>query len=116
MKNIFSYKLYLQGLRKIRTAGVAMAVIIIVLNAWIPIQCISRGGYRGSMTDVDAGMLAPFGFLLMFFAPLLVYNMFSFLNERKGSDFFHSLPQKRICTYLSFMSAVGRFAIRRERH
>lgn len=106
MKNIFSYKLYLQGLRKIRTAGVAMAVIIIVLNAWIPIQCISRGGYRGSMIDVDAGMLAPFGFLLMFFAPLLVYNMFSFLNERKGSDFFHSLPQKRICTYLSFMSAV----------
>ena len=107
MKNIFSYKLYLQGLRKIRTAGVAMAIVIIVLNAWIPINCITSGGNHGRyVTSVDAGMFAPFGFLLMFFAPLLVYNMFSFLNERKGSDFFHSLPQKRICTYLSFMSAI----------
>lgn len=107
MKNIFSYKLYLQGLRKIRTAGVAMAIVIIVLNAWIPINCITDGANHGRyVTSVDAGMFAPFGFLLMFFAPLLVYNMFSFLNERKGSDFFHSLPQKRICTYLSFMSAI----------
>ena len=97
MKNIFSYKLYLQGLRKIRTAGVAMAIVIIVLNAWIPINCITSGGNHGRyVTSVDAGMFAPFGFLLMFFAPLLVYNMFSFLNERKGSDFFHSLPQKRM--------------------
>jgi hypothetical protein len=107
MKNIFSYKLYLQGLRKIRTAGVAMAIVIFVLTAWIPINCITSGGNHGRyVTSVDAGMFAPFGFLLMFFAPLLVYNMFSFLNERKGSDFFHSLPQKRICTYLSFMSAI----------
>ena len=107
MKNTFSYKLYLQGLRKIRTAGVAMAVIIIILNAWIPINCITSGGNHGSyVTDVEAGMFTPFGFLMMFFAPLLVYNMFSFLNERKGSDFFHSLPQKRICTYVSFMSAI----------
>ena len=42
----------------------------------------------------------------MFFAPLLVYNMFSYLNDRRGSDFFHSLPQKRICVYISFMSAI----------
>ena len=107
MKNIFSRQLYLQGLRKIRTAGVAMSVVILVLNAWIPIQCITRNiGSVEHTTSVEAGMFAPFGFLLMFFAPLLVYSMFSFLNDRRGSDFFHSLPQKRICVYLSFMSAI----------
>ena len=108
MNSIFSSKLYLQGLRKVRTAGIAMAIVIIVMNAWIPIQCISAGriSSSGYATEVGAGMFAPFGFALILFAPLLVYNMFSYLNERKSSDFFHSLPQKRICVYISFMSAV----------
>lgn len=106
MKDIFSVKLYLQGLRKVRTAGVAMGIIITVLNAWIPIQCLAEGARASGPIEVEAGFFAPFGFALMLFAPLLVYNMFSYMNERKASDFFHSLPQKRICVYLSFMAAV----------
>ena len=106
MKNIFSVKLYLQGLRKVRTAGVAMGIIITVLNAWIPIQCLAEGARASGPIEVEAGFFAPFGFVLMLFAPLLVYNTFSYMNERRSSDFFHSLPQKRICVYLSFMAAV----------
>ena len=107
MKNIFSKNLYLQGLRKVRTSGIAMAVVIIVLNAWVPIRCMTNQiGNPETIYDISAGEFAPFGFALLLFAPLLVYNMFSYLNERKSSDFFHSLPQKRICTYISFMSAI----------
>ncbi len=104
MKNIFSFKLYLQGLRKIRTAGIAMAVSIVALNAWIPIGRLLNE--RPTDITVEIGTFAPFGYLLVLFAPLLVYNMFSYLNERKASDFFHALPQKRICIYISFMAAV----------
>ena len=112
MKTLFSGKLYLQGLRKIRTAGIAMAIVITVMNAWIPIQCITAGMREPDrMTKVEAGMFAPFGFALMLFAPLLVYNMFSYMNERKSSDFFHALPQKRICIYISFMSAVATWIV-----
>ena len=108
MRNLFSGKLYLQGLRKVRTAGIAMAVVITVLNAWIPIQCMTTGSGTNvnRVTDVEPGMFAPFGFLLILFAPLLVYNMFSYLNERKSSDFFHALPQKRICIYISFLTSI----------
>jgi len=110
MKNIFSPKLYLQGLRKVRTLGIAMAIVMIALNAWIPLMCMntSNGFVDGEavITAVEAGMFAPFGLLFLVFAPLLVYNMFSYLNERKSSDFFHALPQKRICVYISFMSAI----------
>ena len=106
MKNIFSTKLYLQGLRKIRTAGVAMGIVIAVLNAWLPIQCIVENSASSARVELAAGIFAPFGAVLMVFAPLLVYNMFSYLNERKSSDFFHALPQKRICVYFSFMAAV----------
>ena len=111
MKDIFSKKLYLQGLRKVRTLGVAMAIVMIALNAWIPLTSINEYTYLADETTiliepVEMGMFAPFGLLLLIFAPLLVYNMFSYLNERRASDFFHALPQKRICVYISFMSAI----------
>ena len=104
MKNIFSVKLYLQGLRKVRTLGVAMAIVMIALNAWIPLMSISEYTYLIDETTiviepVEMGMFAPFSLLFLIFAPLLVYNMFSYLNERRASDFFHALPQKRICVY-----------------
>ena len=37
MRNFFSLKLYLEGLRKIRVAGVASAVTVVALNAILPI-------------------------------------------------------------------------------
>ena len=43
MKDIFSSKLYLQGLRKVRTLGIAMAIVMIALNAWIPLMHINDG-------------------------------------------------------------------------
>ena len=106
MKDIFSVNLYAQGLRKVRTTGVAMAIVITVLNAWVPIQNMASRIHHTTAVEVNAGEFAPIGFAVMLFAPLLVYNMFSYLNDRKGSDFFHALPQKRVCVYISFMSAV----------
>ena len=112
MKNIFSPKLYLQGLRKVRTLGIAMAIVMIALNAWIPLTHLNEHRTANpldgaiNVQSVEAGQFAPFGLLFIIFVPLLVYNMFSYLNERKASDFFHALPQKRICVYISFMSAM----------
>ena len=112
MKNkIFSLKLYLQGLKKIRAVGIASAICIIVLNAIIPIIAFieNSAGWPGtvrSIKEVTIGMFAPFGLLVMLFAPLTVLLMFSYLNERSKSDFYHSLPQTRLCVYMSFMAAV----------
>jgi len=106
MKNIFSPKLYLQGLRKVRTLGIAMSIVMIALNAWIPLMCMTESRLNQPVQAIHAGQFAPFGLLLLIFAPLLVYNMFSYLNERRSSDFFHALPQKRICVYVSFTAAI----------
>lgn len=111
MKNIFSKSLYLQGLRKIRTAGIAMAIIIVAINALIPIVCIVDSqfdfpGMNRTVQTVEAQIAAPAGISMILFAPLLTYIMFSFLNERKSSDFYHSLPQKRVCVYTSFIAAI----------
>ena len=115
MKNIFSLSLYKQGLRKVRGVGIAMAIVIIALNAIVPILCMIEdrlsipvtGSVIGRSVDpVEIPYFAPFGIAVLVFAPILIYAMFSFLNERRSADFYHSIPHKRECVFVSFLSAV----------
>ena len=110
MRNFFSLKLYLEGLRKIRVAGVASAVTVVALNAILPIIGIleSRRVYSDTKTTsvVPTASFAPFGLLMMVFALILTYSMFSYLNERSKSDFWHAVPEKRSCVYFSFTAAI----------
>lgn len=108
---LFSLKLYLQGIKKIRAVGIAASICIIVLNAIIPVIAIiensmSWPGTFRTIEEVAQGAFAPFGLSVILFAPLMVFLMFSFLNERSKSDFYHSLPQTRTCVYVSFMAAI----------
>lgn len=121
IKNIFSLKLYLQGIKRIRAIGIAAAICTIIPNALIPIMEAMRKSsydyfYYGSnysadrapyyVTPVRYGEFAPFLTMMMIFAPLMVYLTFSYLNERKKADFFHSIPQKRVCVYTSFTLSI----------
>lgn len=111
MKNFFNVKLYLEGLRKIRVAGVAAAASVIALNALLPIVGIiesatTRHGASRSVSAVDTVAFAPFGLLMMVFSLILTYSMFSYLNERSKSDFWHAAPQKRTTVYFSFVAAI----------
>ena len=80
MKNIFSPKLYLQGLRKVRTLGIAMAIVMIALNAWIPLTHINGHTHRlDGVTEieyVEAGQFAPFGLLFLIFVLALFFPLF----------------------------------------
>jgi len=40
------------------------------------------------------------------FAPVLTFYLFSFLNKRNSSDFYHSIPHRRETIFLSFAAAV----------
>lgn len=111
MKNFFSLKLYIEGLRKIKVAGVASAITVIALNAILPIIGIIESNMvmPGQVRTVDAVetiLFAPFGLLMMVFAVVLTYAMFSYLNERNKSDFWHAIPDKRTCVYFSFVAAI----------
>ncbi len=120
--NIFSPKVYVQSLRKVRTLGIAMMIAIVLLNIFPPLTALTRSvdyydyydvnptvGYEDRLPEPQVLYdmeLAPFLWLLVFFAPAMVYFMFSFLNDRKKSDFYHSLPQTRVCVYVSMTAAV----------
>ncbi len=141
---IFSPRLYVQALSKVRTIGIAMLITVVLINIFLPINGMSRNYlYNATDEDVyiyedafgniyefsepqyfgDSSMLltdaisfqrspvndiefAPALWALLGFAPLMVYMMFSFLNDRKKSDFYHALPQTRVCVYLSMIAAI----------
>lgn len=111
MKDFFNVKLYMEGLRKIRVAGVAAAVTVIALNALLPIVGIIesktiRPDAVRLVSVVPIEGFAPFGLLMMLFSLVFTYSMFAYLNERSKSDFWHAAPQKRTCVYFSFIAAI----------
>ncbi len=109
MANFFSKNLYVQGLKKIKISGIAFSLIIILLNAFLPIIGIIDGSsdhLSYSSQLVEYNMVVPFCLLIVGLVPILAHDMFSFLNERSQSDFYHSIPQKRTCVYVSFTLAV----------
>ncbi len=148
-KHIFSGKLYVQSLKRMRTVGIAMMICIVLINIVLPINAILQnnrmivedfyvedfvetdivyvkdesGVYEGNyeyypvddsfsidwaphIWEIEDTEFAPALWALAFFAPLMVYLMFSFLNERHKADFYHALPHTRACAYLSMIAAI----------
>ncbi len=114
MKGWFSRKLYIEGLKRIKLAGIAASITVILLNAVLPLIEIlnSRRVYDmtsiagWSVTSIEPYEFLPFGLLMLAFGAVFAFSMFSFLNERNRSDFFHAIPYKRICVYISFIAAI----------
>lgn len=110
MKQYFSLPLYVQGLKRVRGAGIASALVITVGNLIMPLgMLVSRttaDPANSASYAVELGEAMPVSHLILFLAPLIVGRMFSFLNKRSSSDFYHAIPQKRSCLYLSFTAAA----------
>ena len=107
MKNLFSFPLYKEGLQRIKVSGIAAAITIVLLNAILPvIRLIEEVPSGTRIYSVDPNDFMSFGLLMLVFGAVFAYAMFSFLNERNRSDFFHAIPHKRSCVYISFVLAI----------
>jgi len=114
MKKIFNAKLYLEGLRQTKLMGIVLSVIFIVgsiLGSGLEVlsyMSMENPGY----THVELMGLAPLLVVFMLIGPiLLVMNMFSFLNKRKASDFYHSVPNTRVCIFMSFLASISTWIV-----
>ncbi|MBP5231338.1 MAG: hypothetical protein ILO68_06365, partial [Clostridia bacterium] len=115
MNKIFNGRLYLEGIKKIRVLGIAFSIVIIVLNALVPlthfliafVQAAESGFKEGIIaTVVSAEYFAVPTTLLMFFTPFFIFTIFAYLNSRAESDFYHAIPYTRASVYLSFTAAA----------
>ena len=111
MSKFFSLKLYLQGLKKSRLQGITIAGVVTALTALVPLVILLTPryydtGYVPSVSMIGYSEFAIPLILLLFLAPILTLSMFSFLNKRNESDFYHSIPFTRPCVYFSFLAAI----------
>ena len=120
MKRLWNFRLYLEGIKKIRLLGIAFSIVIVVLNALVPVthmlvhlaeqvrmasDGVSGLGKIVPDTIPNSVFAIPMA-LLMVFTPFFFYTMFAYLNSRSESDFYHAIPYTRSCVYVTFTAAV----------
>ncbi|MBQ8383482.1 MAG: hypothetical protein IJX47_09790 [Clostridia bacterium] len=112
MSKFFSFKLYREGIKKTRLVGITIGSVTAALTALIPLARLLsptvyyEPGYEPATTIISPSDFALPLLLLLFLAPILTLSMFSFLNKRNESDFYHSIPFTRPCVYFSFLASV----------
>lgn len=110
MKNIriFDRNLYIEALRQLRTIGVVSGVIFILQSALIPLFIFVNGHDRFQMEPSEMNFVAV-SFLLTAVAilmPIMANILFSFINQRNASDFYHALPVRRETMYITYLVAI----------
>lgn len=107
MKHYFSFQLFKDGFRQLKLFGIFSTIIIGLVSVFVPISAMlseQDGAYIPTVNGANINILL----LLCTFvlAPVFVLYLFSFLNKRSTSDFYHSIPIKRTCIYTSYMASV----------
>lgn len=130
-QQLFNGRLYLEGLKKLRIIGLAMAILCIAICVIVPVSIwtdtarydnydyvsvdpvtgviieSSQGDeYVRPIKDMDDAALAIPALVASYLTPLFIFFMFSYLNKRNESDFYHAIPYTRSCVYISFSSAA----------
>lgn len=103
----FSFKLFIQGLKNTRVAGIGLSAVFITLNLLATLIYVALEDGEKSLGKIliTGNNILPLSFLIIPVAMLITNSAFSFLNKRKNCDFYHALPQKRICVFLSFLAS-----------
>ena len=106
-KKVFSFHMFLQTLKQTRLAGFIMMAVITLISV-VPI--ISSLSYIKEYKQVNnVGGISGNYFLVLVFiivVPVISLIVWSFLNKRSSSDFYHSIPYTRLCIYLSKTAAI----------
>ena len=113
MKKYVSATLYKEGVRRTRAMGIVLLLIFVMFNTLPMMIYISQshfGAFRDSFTRVQVLThmeIAPLLILFIFLGPILfTMSLFSFLNKRRASDFYHAIPYTRKSVFISFSLAI----------
>lgn len=110
----FHGRIFIEGLRQLKTVGILFLVILSLIALFVPLgEAISVISSADSPTEISRKLVNlqdffPCVYLPMFtMAPIMVLMLFNFLNKRKSSDFYHALPIGRAALFISFFAAIA---------
>lgn len=105
----FNRHVYAEGLRQLRLMGILFtaATALIAVSGPIMEYMASLDAIGVTVQNINYYQMNPLIFLsFCIVAPFLTLNLFSFLNRRESSDFYHAIPATRTCLFFSFFAAV----------
>lgn len=115
-KKIFSVNMFWQTFKQLKVIGIlSMAVTLFFVvfpqinDALYYLKMQKLYGEEqidASLKMVYASNIDILSITFILFTPILVLSVWSFLNKKNSSDFYHSLPYKRECLYFSKIAAV----------
>ncbi len=109
-RRIFSSRLYFEGLRQTKLIGIISFVIFTIQTLAIPIGKVVEYftfNYATVAEGIGFTEINPMLYTMIYIvAPLFPLSLFSFLNKRKASDFYHSVSDTRLCLFISFFAAI----------
>ena len=110
---MFNVGLYREGLRKTRTLACLFLAVMVLVSIFVPVSQILdylKGIKQGWGVEeiyvygLDGTFMSMFA--LFVGAPIITLSMFSFLNKRSSSDFYHAIAHKRETLFASFIAAT----------
>ena len=111
ISNYFSGKLFFEAFKQLRVVGIAALICLNALAIFLPvISYLERKDdfhlYPGRILFNPDSIMMPLISLIYIVTPIMFLILFSFLTKRSGSDFYHSLPVKRSCMFVTFVVAI----------
>lgn len=97
--------LYIEGIRQSRVIGVPVVCLGALVTIFDIVGMLEQPALRKQTISPDA-MAAVMLSVSMVAVPVMLLMLFNFLNSRRASDFYHSIPRSRSALYLSFGGAA----------
>lgn len=114
-KTFFDLRLYADGVKQLKIMGILFALLTTVVAIVNPIMNqLDYLSYYSTLPDyaptpdtMDYWGMNPLIILLFcVYAPIMTLYLFTFINKRESSDFYHAIPATRQCLFFSFFAAV----------
>lgn len=107
-KRLFDRGLYLEALRQLRMIGIMAIILMLILALSSPISAlVNKATEEQTIQGIEYYITNPMIVLsFIILAPLLTLSIFSFMNKRNASDFYHAIPISRLAIFFSMFAAV----------
>ncbi len=112
-RRLFHAPLYWDGMRRTALLGglfsvlLSVQALLIVFGFHITYSAVDMPAEEITVQIVHLLRMNPLLLALpCLLVPLLMMNLFGFLNQRSQSDFWHSVPFKRSCLFLTHIAVV----------
>lgn len=115
MNSIFNIKIYKETFKQLKVIALVINILMLLCAIITPVSeyiaildmiksSFVKADYKEILSVYDMSFFYLIPFVIA--TPILTLTAYKFLNKRNSCDFYHSIPHKRTCIFLSIFAAV----------